>query len=113
MDLLNELQSLIKSLQASLKLLRTNGTKLAEAEREYKVRLRKEVLRLRDEGTAIGVITLIAYGIPDVAKLRFERDVAEAVYKANQEAINTYKLQIRIVEGQLAREWGNEKYSAN
>ena len=34
---------------------------------------------------------------------------AEAVYKANQEAINSIKLQMRIIENQLSREWGIAK----
>ena len=64
-------------------------------------------MKLRDEGQAIGVITLICYGIPKVAEARFKRDVAETIYKANQEAINTLKLQIRLIESQLQREYTN------
>ena len=107
MDLLNDLNEKTKELQASLKKLRETGTKYAEAERDYKVLLRQEVLKLRDEGEAIGVIQLTCYGIPSVARARFNRDVAEAIYKANQEAINTLKLQIRLIESQLQREYGN------
>lgn len=102
-----ELQDKDKQLCASLRELRMSGTKYAQAEREYKIRLRQEVLKLRDEGVAIGIITLIAYGIPDVANLREARDIAEAVYKANQEAINVLKLEMKIIENQLDREWGN------
>ena len=36
-----------------------------------------------------------------------KRDVAETIYEANKEAINTLKLQIRILDTQLSREWGN------
>jgi hypothetical protein len=107
MDLFNELQVKTKELQVSLKKLRETGSEYAKTERDYKVLLRQEVLKLRDEGQAIGVITLICYGIPSVAKARFKRDVAECVYKANQEAINTLKLQIRLIESQLQREWSN------
>ena len=107
MDLLNELNAKLEELRVSLKKLRETGTKYAEAERDYKVLLRQEVLKLRDEGQAIGVITLICYGIPKVADARFKRDVAEAIYKANQEAINTLKLQIRLIESQLQREYTN------
>lgn len=107
MDLYNELNYKLKQLNESLKRLKETGTKYAEAERDYKVLLRQEVLKLRDEGQAIGVITLICYGIPKVAEARFKRDVAEAIYKANQEAINTLKLQIRLIESQLQREWSN------
>lgn len=109
MDLYLEIQNKINELNVSLKKLRETGTAYAEAERDYKLLLRKEILKLRDEGQAIGVITLICYGIPSVAEARFKRDVAEAVFKANQEAINTIKLQIRIMENQLEREWNNTK----
>ena len=46
------------------------------------------------------------YGIEEVADLRCMRDVAQTIYEANKEAINVLKLQIRILESQLQREWG-------
>lgn len=109
MDLLQELQIKTQELDKSVKQLRFSGTEYAEAERAYKVCLRQECLKLRDEGMAIGMIDKTCYGIPVVAEKRFTRDVAEAVYKANQEAINSIKLQIRIIEGQLNREYGVAK----
>lgn len=108
MDLMNELQQKIKELEISIKQLRTNGTNYAQAERDYKVLLRQEVLKMRDEGQAIGVITLTCYGIPSVADARFKRDTAEAIYKANLEAIASIKLQIRVLENQINREFGME-----
>lgn len=106
MDLLNELQQKIRELEASIKMLRRTGTAYAEAERDYKILLRQECLKLRNEGMAIGMIDKACYGIPEVAAARFQRDVAETVYKANQEAINSTKLQLRLLEGQIQREWG-------
>lgn len=106
MDLLNELQQKIRELEASIKMLRRTGTAYAEAERDYKILLRQECLKLRSEGMAIGMIDKTCYGIPEVATARFQRDVAETVYKANQEAINSTKLQLRLLEGQIQREWG-------
>ena len=55
---------------------------------------------------AITLIQQVVYGVPEVADKRFKRDVAEAIYRANQEAINTIKLQIRVLESQLSREYG-------
>lgn len=110
MELQNELDKQIELLQKSLETLKKTGRDYAEKERKYKIILRQKVLELRDEGTAIGVITLICYGIEEVANARYERDCAEAVYKANQEAINTYKLKIRLIAEQIGREWSNEKY---
>lgn len=109
MDLLNELTQKTKELDISIKNLRKSGTEYAEAERQYKITLREEALKLRDEGMAIGMIDKTCYGIPKVANKRFSRDVAEAVYKANQEAINSIKLQIRVIESQINREWNHAK----
>ena len=106
MELYNELQTKTKQLEASIKQLRKNGTAYAEAEKKYKVLLRTECLKLKDEGMAIGMIDKTCYGIPSVAEARFNRDIAETVYKANQEAINSIKLQMRLIESQLQREWG-------
>ena len=106
MDLYVELQAKTRQLEASIKQLRQNGTAYAQAEMEYKMLLRQECLRLRDEGMAIGMIDKTCYGIPSVAQARFKRDVAETVYKANQEAINSVKLQLRLIENQISREWG-------
>lgn len=107
MDLYNEIQNKINELNISLKKLRETGTAYAEAERDYKITLRQEALKLRSEkGMAITLIQQVVYGVPEVADKRFKRDVAEAIYRANQEAINTIKLQIRVLEGQLSREYG-------
>lgn len=107
MDLYNEIQNKINELNISLKKLRETGTAYAEAERDYKITLRQEALKLRSEkGMAITLIQQVVYGVPEVADKRFKRDVAEAIYRANQEAINTIKLQIRVLESQLSREYG-------
>ena len=57
----------------------------------------------------VTLIQQVVYGVPEVADKRFKRDVKEAIYQANQEAINSIKLQIRIIESQLQREWSNTK----
>lgn len=105
MELYEELDSLTKQLEVSIKSLRKTGTDYAEKERDYKVLLRQECLRLRDEGMAVGMIDKTCYGIPSVAEARFRRDVAESVYRANQEAINSIKLRMRLIESQIQREW--------
>lgn len=109
MELYEELDFKNKQLDQAIKVLRKNGTELAKAEKEYKEELTKEVLRLKNEGMAITLINLIIYGQPSVSTLRFQRDVQKSIYEANTESINILKLQIRIIEAQLNREWGNTK----
>lgn len=93
-------------LTRSIKVLRKNGQNLAEAEKEYKITLRQEALKLRANDMPVTLINQIVYGIPEVAEKRFKRDVEDATFKANQEHINVTKLKLRILENQLAREWG-------
>lgn len=110
MDLFNELQRLTNDLNVSIKKLRETGTDFAQAERDYKITLRQEALKLRAEkGMPVTLIQQVVYGVPEVADKRFKRDVKEAIYQANQEAINSIKLQMRIIEGQLNREWNSLK----
>ena len=108
MNLVNELFNKQTELTASITTLKEYGLKLAEAERDYKICLRQEALKLRSEkGMAITLIQQVVYGVPEVAEKRFKRDVAETMYNTAQEKINTLKLQIRILESQLQREWNN------
>lgn len=110
MDLLNDLTRLQNDLNISIKKLRETGTDFAEAERDYKITLRQEALKLRAEkNMPVTLIQQVVYGVPEVADKRFKRDVKEAIYQANQEAINSIKLQIRVIEGQINREWNNSK----
>lgn len=105
-DLIMDMQALTKKLNTAVLSLRKTGTEFAEAERDYKILFRQEALKLRDEGMPVTLIDKTVYGIPEVADARFRRDVAEASYKANLEAINVWKLQIRILDNQISREWG-------
>lgn len=106
-DLIEELRQKTTQLDLSVRQLMKSGIAYAEAERDYKVKLRTECLRLRDEGMAIGMIDKTCYGVQAVADARFRRDVAEATYKANMEAINSLKLQMRLLENQIGREWSS------
>lgn len=107
MDLYEQIVELMQQLTASIKKLRTNGEKLAEAERDYKLTLRQEALKLRAGDMPVTLINNIIYGVPEVAEKRFKRDVEQANYDANKEHINVTKLKLRILEAQLSREWGN------
>lgn len=107
MELYEQIEKLSQELTSSIRLLRKNGEAFAEAEREYKISLAQKSLELRDSGMAITLIDKVVFGDRKVAEMRFKRDVASATYEANKEHINVTKLQLRLLEGQLSREWGN------
>ena len=108
MDLVQDIQKLMEELTGSIKLLRRHGNDLANAERNYKVKLRQEALKLRsEENMPVTLINQIIYGIDEVAELRLKRDIAQTMYDTNLEHINVTKLKLRLLEAQLNREYGS------
>lgn len=108
MDLLNELNLLCQKLSQAIQLMSKCGKELADAEKNYKIVLRQEALKLRSGDMAVTLIQQVVYGVPEVADKRFKRDVAEAMYKTAQENINVLKLQTRVLETQLKLEYGEK-----
>ena len=109
MDLVQDIQKLMEELNGSIKLLRRHGNDLANAEKNYKVKLRQEALKLRsEENMPVTLINQIIYGIDEVAELRLKRDIAQTMYDTNLEHINVTKLKLRLLEAQLNREWTND-----
>ena len=108
MDLLQELQYKTKMLDTAIKQLRKTGSEYAKAYTDYRVALAKELIQLKNEGYAITLAGDIARGKPDIAKLKFEEISKEAIYKANLESINAIKLEIKIIQEQISREWTND-----
>lgn len=108
----DEIMKQNRLMEQAVKMLRKTGKEYAESERDYKILLRQEALKLRDSGMAVGMIDKVIYGVPAVAEARFKRDCAEAIYNANQESINTTKLTIRILMNQYDKEWSNASNDA-
>ena len=110
MDLINDIQMLMEELTISIKKLSQTGRNLAEAERDYKITLRKEALKLRiEKDMPVTLINQIIFGVPEVAEKRYKRDIAETMRDTNLEHINATKLKLRLLESQLSREWSNER----
>lgn len=106
-----QLNILTDQLDEATRRLEFTGKDYAEAEHDYKVELAKTTLALRDaKQMPVTMLPLVVYGVDSVADLRRNRDVAEALYKANLEAINTIKLQIRVIHEQMQQDWGQTKY---
>lgn len=108
MDLYSEIQEKCRLLDNSIKMLRKTGSEYAQAYTDYRVALAKKLLVLKNEGYAITLAGDIARGDKEIAHLKFEEISKEAIYKANIESINVLKLQIKVLENQLEREYGND-----
>ena len=109
MDLYNELMEKIDQLNESIEETKQKGLEYNKAEYEYKVKLRVEALKLKnDEDMAVTLINQVIYGVPEVAYLRRKRDEAETLYNVAKDKVNVLKLQIRILDSQLQREYNNK-----
>lgn len=106
-NLMDELWQKFKMLDAAIKELRSRGSAYAQAEQGYRVELAKCILLEREKGTPVTIISDVCRGDRTIAGLKFNRDVADVVYKSALEAVNGYKLQIRILDAQIEREWGH------
>lgn len=109
MNLWNEINAEITLIDRAITELKERGRVRAETEYKYRMALSKRLTALRAEGNPVTHLADIAKGEPVIAKLRLERDIAESLYESCSEAINVYKIKIRVMENQLSREWGNPK----
>lgn len=104
-DLYLSMQEQVNRLNAALKALSSRGRVRAETERRYRVALNQEILKERDKGTPVTIISDVCRGNRAIAQARFERDVADIQYRSALEAINVYKLTIRVLGEQIEREY--------
>lgn len=100
----DELEQLLAE---ALEECRMSGIKLAENEAEYRKALRLAILDERERGTPATLTSDLCRGRDDIAEAKRRRDCSEAIYKASQEAINVYKLRIRMLDAQIARIWSS------
>lgn len=87
----------------------SEGEKFAKAEYEYQVQKNMTAYKLNNEGMSATMIQMIIKGEPEVAELMQKRDLAKAKYEAIKEAINIVKLQMRMTDSQINREWGKNE----
>lgn len=106
-DLMEEMKRMKDELHRSMKMLRQNGEALARKEHDYQVIKAQEWRRLKADGWTSTDLQSTIKGQPLVSDAMFERDTARVMYEANQEHINVVKLELRVLENQIAREWSS------
>lgn len=104
-DLYAQADELYDLLTGELDASRRAGCQLAENESQYRQALRVAILHERDHGVPVTIIGDVCRGEEEIADLKRARDCAEALYKASCEAINVYKLRLRMVNAEIERTW--------
>ena len=107
LSMINEMNALSKRLDEGIQAMGRTGRAFARAERDYKIALMQESLKLREKDMAVTLIDKVVYGV--VAEQRFERDSCEILWKTAQENVNAIKLQMRILDAQISREWSRNE----
>ena len=107
MDLLQELWQVNDLLTKALEQYKTRGLEYAKAYAAYRKLVAQELLKLKAEGMPVTIAYDIARGKEEVAQAKEQEIITEVMYKSCQEAINTYKLQIKILQEQINKEWEN------
>jgi len=99
MDLLNvtkEIHAASQRLSKSADALFGLGRAKAEAERDYRLALSQEILKLKSEGMQATLIVDVAKG--NVHEKLFQRDFTEAQFKAGIEAADAIKVQVSALQ---------------
>lgn len=107
MELYEQLQTLNDYLTTELSEYKIRGKEYAKAYKNYRIKVAQKLLQLKAEGMPVTIAYDIARGDEEVATAKEQEIITECLYKSCQEAINTYKLQIKILQEQINKEYNN------
>lgn len=107
-DLIQQQLEMSARCDSLIRELARQGDLFAQAEYSYCTQKTKTAYKLKDEGYSATMIMQILKGEPEVAILMRERDLAKVRYQATMESINILKLQMRMNDNQISREWGEK-----
>lgn len=105
MEEIQKMQELNTYLTTALAEYKKRGTDYAKAYKNYRVLLSQELLRLKAEGMPVTIAYDIARGTEQVANAKEQEIITECLYRSCQEAINTYKLQIKILQENMNKDY--------
>ena len=94
----NEIQETMEKAEKSLSEYKRLNEEYARREYEYRTALSKRLLQRKTEGYAVTNLSDIVRGEEDIAKLKFERDVAEGLKNSAEKGTDFYKLYAKIVK---------------
>lgn len=106
-DLIEQQFELSARCEEAVREMARQGDLLAQAEYDYHRQKAVTAFKLKDEGIPATMIAQVLKGQREVAVLMRERDVAKARYDATKETIMLLKLQMRMNDSQISREWGS------
>lgn len=104
-DLLADLMRDRDLMKRASEALKERGIALAKAEAEYQTAKHSRSLAMKADGHSATMIQLLIKGDEKVSLAMFARDCAQVEYDSAREALNVYKLDARLLEAQIDREY--------
>ena len=105
MEDFKKMEELNNYLTLALAEYKKRGQDYAEAYKNYRILLSQELLKLKAEGMPVTIAYDIARGTEHVANAKEQEIITECLYKSCQEAIQTYKLQIKILQENINKDY--------
>ncbi len=94
-----EIREAARDLRKAVDDIHAAAKKKAETERDYRVKLAREIMTLREQGLQVSVINDVARG--NCADSKYNRDLAEVTYRATLEAIESQRAQLSALQSAL------------
>lgn len=106
----NDIEKTMENALKSLSEYKNYAKDYAMKEQNYRIALSKRLMQRKSEGYSVTNLSDIVRGEEDIARLKFERDIAEGLMKSAEKGTDFYKLYAKLMESQTAREWGQAKF---
>lgn len=88
-----------KRLDKGVDYIVSKAKEYAKAEKEYRIALSKEIVKLKTDGMSVTLIGDVARG--NVADLKFNRDLAEQTYKASRDMLQALSNELSAMQSIL------------
>jgi len=108
-DIMNAIQSCTLTIDACIKDLRKRAYTKAQTEMDYRVALAQKLLIERDKGLPATISNDVCRGQKEIAKLRFDRDIAKSMYDIVLQKVYASKAEYATLEKQYRLEFNNTK----
>lgn len=105
MEELQKLEELNNLLTSALSEYKRRGQDYAKAYKNYRVKVAQKLLQLKAEGMPVTISYDIARGDEEVANAKEQEIITECLYKSCQEAVNVYKLKIKILQENINKDY--------
>lgn len=90
-----------KRLEDGVNVITKKAKDYAAAEREYRIALRGEIIKLRTEKMPVSLINDVARGAENVVDLKFNRDLAQQTLKASHDMLNALSNELSAMQSIL------------